>query len=119
MGGDDRNDDRNDAAGDGEGDGTPSRDGAGPDGRDRLAEELRALALLALDRLDPLLDRVREALQDDGPGPVCARCAEPLPGVGSPARQADGGRPVQHIPVERVPVRPAAADRGGPGGSPC
>lgn len=44
----------------------------GPDGAHVLAAELRELALLALDRLDPLLDRVA---QGDVACPVCAGVA--------------------------------------------
>jgi hypothetical protein len=47
-------------------------------GRDRLVDELRAVALLALDRLDPLLARLRDAVQapdDAAPCPLCAALA--------------------------------------------
>src|SRR5690348_3945847 len=45
-------------------------------GGDRLVAELRAVALLALDRLDPLLARLRAAMAaPDGPCPVCAALA--------------------------------------------
>ena len=101
-----------------------------------LAEELRALALVALDRLDPLLARLRAVV--DGPArdaPDCAVCATlaavraerpELAGrlaahatglaaalretladrsAATPADTAEAPvhRPVQRIPVDRVP----------------
>ena len=57
--------------------------------RDALVEELRELGLLALDRLDPLIGRLNEAVSDgtasDGPARAPsiaarrARCARRLP----------------------------------------
>ena len=102
-----------------------------------LAEELRALALVALDRLDPLLARLRAVV--DGPAPdapdcaVCAtlaavradrpelagRLAGHATGLAAALREALADRrpaaapadtaeapvhrPVQRIPVDRVP----------------
>jgi hypothetical protein len=103
-----------------------------------LAEELRALALVALDRLDPLLARLRAVV--DGPArdaPDCAVCAAlaavraerpeltgrlaaHATGLAAALREALGDRsaatpadtaeapvrrPVQRIPVDRVPRR--------------
>jgi hypothetical protein len=106
-----------------------------------LAEELRALALVALDRLDPLLARLRAAVVD-GPAPdggvrecvVCAtlgavradrpelagRLAGHATGLAAALREAladrrpaaapadtaeaPARRPVQRIPVDRVPA---------------
>lgn len=114
-----------------------TRPGPGADGPDRLAAELRALALVALDRLDPLLARLRAVLEETAPGePACP----PSTGGGHPAdhvaalvaalRDALAGapgadpeesgpraepRPVQAIPVERGPVDGPSAG----GAPPC
>lgn len=46
-------------------------DGCG--GHERIGEDLRVLALSALDRIDPMLDRLRAEPPDDGPE-QCASC---------------------------------------------
>jgi hypothetical protein len=101
-------------------------------GSEGLATELRAVTLLALDRLEPLLARLRHLAADDAATcPVCTaldvvrehrpelgRVAEHGAGLLAALRAAlDGsttvpeptgprpaGRRVQHIPVERVPA---------------
>jgi hypothetical protein len=101
-----------------------------PHGPDGLAAELRAVTVLALDRLEPLLARLREFAADDATScPVCAvldatrshrpelgRVAEHASGLLAALRAAldepvtpthptaapAGGRVVQHIPVERT-----------------
>jgi hypothetical protein len=112
-------------------------------GRDRLADELRAVALLALDRLDPLLARLRTpaagAPGAAGPCPLCValaavhaerpeparRLVEHAAGLATALRDALAEpapaappppaptRRVQHIPVDRAPADPV------PGGTPC
>ena len=108
-----------------------------------LAEELRALALVALDRLDPLLVRLRAAVDDgpalDGDARECAVCATlaavraerpelagrlaaHATGLAAALREALADRsttgpadtteapvrrPVQRIPVDRVPRGPS------------
>jgi hypothetical protein len=114
-----------------------------PHGADGLAAELRAVAVLALDRVEPLLARLRHLAADDTTAcPVCAaldvvrehrpelgRVAEHGAGLLAALRAAlDGpaapteptgsrpaGRRVQHIPVERVP----ADRRHTPDGAAC
>lgn len=104
------------------------------------AAELRALALLALDRLDPLLARLHETAPERSCTgcPVCAaltavrgerpelagRLAAHATGLAAAVREAldeppapadpPPSRPVQHIPVERVP-----RDAAGQGGARC
>src|SRR4051794_22138673 len=101
-------------------------------GSEGLAAELRAVTVLALDRVEPLLARLRHLAADDTTAcPVCAaldvvrqhrpelgRVAEHGAGLLAALRAAlDGpagaaeptgsrpaGRRVQHIPVERVPA---------------
>jgi hypothetical protein len=88
-----------------------------------LADELRALALLALDRVDPLLARVREHPEliewsADRAAGLLVVLREALDGqqdVSPPASpQPQPTRPrVQRIPVERIPVEPTG------NGAPC
>jgi hypothetical protein len=82
-------------------------DGAGGRPRDALGAELRALARLALDRLDPLLARATEAVptpaaggaaegrRGRGPEPDAA-CAADQPDAGAPA---GGAHPCASCPV--------------------
>ena len=107
-----------------------------------LAEELRALALVALDRLDPLLARLRTVVDGpalDGDARECAVCATlaavraerpelagrlaaHATGLAAALREALADRsttapadtteapvrrPVQRIPVDRVPRGPS------------
>jgi hypothetical protein len=67
--------------------------------RDALAEELRELGLLALDRLAPLIGRLNEAVSDGAGGaaghrctscPVCAALADRAEALTEVARHAAG-----------------------------
>ena len=94
--------------------GEPSENRDSAHGRDALAAELRALALLALDRVDPVLARIREhpeliELVVDRAAGLLAVLREALDGqqdLPSPSgsAQPQPSRPrVQRIPVERIP----------------
>ena len=111
-------------------------------GRDGLAVELRALALLALDRLEPLLAGARAWGQGpevaSAPCPVCAglavlrgeypelteRLADRAAGLVAVLREALDERPdvapstpASHAPrVQRIPVEREPAGRDG---APC
>ncbi|MHA6622105.1 hypothetical protein [Pseudonocardia sp. DLS-67] len=100
-------------------------DGCG--GHERIGEDLRVLALSALDRIDPMLDRLRTEPAGDGPEqcaacPICAviaalrgerpelavRLAEQAAGLVAVLRAAlDQGTPAP-APAPDAPERPPA-----------
>jgi hypothetical protein len=91
--------------------------------RTGVADELRALSLLALDRLDPLLARLREHPElierytDRAAGLLVVLRDALDERVDVPPPEAPRAEPttsrVQRIPVERVPVAPTG------NGAPC
>jgi hypothetical protein len=112
---------------DGSGADGPGADGPGADGpgagrscphghgdhAGALTRELRALALVALDRLDPLLVRLRDAVVDapaPGAGGECAVCAT-LAAVRA-ERPELAGRLAAHATGLAAALREALTDRG-------
>ena len=103
--------------------GTIPADGEeGVDASDRLVDELRAVALLALDRLDPLLTRLGEAVADGaregadhGPGAPCPLCRA-LAAVRSGSEPAR--RLAEHATGLAAAVRDALADPAAPSSAP-
>ena len=78
-----------------------------------LAEELRALALVALDRLDPLLARLRAVVDGPAPdAPDCAVCAT-LAAVRA-ERPELAGRLAAHATGLAAALRETLADRSAP-----
>ena len=77
------------------------------DGADRLAEELRALVLLALDRLDPVLVRLREVATADraDAGATCPLCTV-LAAVGG-ERPEPAARFAEHAAAAAAALRAA------------
>jgi hypothetical protein len=83
-----------------------------PHGRDGLAAELRALTLLALDRVEPLLARLRDVAADAAPDGVCPVCAA-LAAVRGP-RPELADRLVEHTAGLLAALRDALAEPGAP-----
>lgn len=77
-----------------------------------LAHELRALALVALDRVEPLLDRLRDAVADGSAadGAVCPVCAT-LAAVRA-ERPELAGRLAAHAAELAAALRETLTDRG-------
>ena len=102
---------------------TPADGEEGADASDRLVDELRAVALLALDRLDPLLARLGEAVADGaregadhGPGAPCPLCRA-LAAVRSGSEPAR--RLAEHATGLAAALRDALADPAAPSSAPA
>jgi hypothetical protein len=101
---------------DGPGAGRSCPHGHGGEHAGALARELRALALVALDRLDPLLVRLRDAVVDaPAPGGGCAVCAT-LAAVRA-ERPELAGRLASHAAELAAALREALTDRSPSGGT--
>ena len=91
-------------------------DGCG--GHEGIGEDLRVLALAALERLDPVLDRLRAEPEGDDPPETCASC--PICAVIAALR---GERPELAVRLAEhatglVAVLRAALETGGPAPAP-